>query len=365
VIRVLVVDDSALVRKLFGAVLGSESDLEVAFARSGTEALEQLHSFKPHVITLDVQMPGMDGLECLDQIMLEGPRPVVMVSSLTDAGADETLHALRLGAVDFIAKPGGAVSLRIQEFGPKLLEKVRSAATARVRSSLRLKERVQARSAGASLMRRTARPLAPPRAAVPATGMGLVVVGTSTGGPPALEALLTPLPATFPWPIVIAQHMPANFTGPLSRRLDSICAIRVVEVSRPLALEPGCAYVGRGDGDVVVARRAIGLVAMPAASRADYPWHPSTDRLVRTAMENVPAAQIIGVLMTGMGDDGAAAMTRLRTEGGRTIAESEETAVIWGMPGELVKAGGADFVEPLPQIADRLQQLTPSHAAHP
>ena len=364
-IRVLVVDDSALVRKLFGAVLGNEPDLEVAFARSGLEALEQLESFKPHVVTLDVQMPGMNGLECLDRIMLEGPRPVVMVSSLTDASADETLQALRLGAVDFIAKPGGAVSLRIQEFAPRLLEKVRAAAAAKVKSHLRLRERVQHRTAGALSARRSPRAASPARATARATGKGLVVVGTSTGGPPALEALLTPLPATFPWPIVIAQHMPPNFTEALARRLDSICAIRVLHVARAMVLEPGCAYVGRGDSDVLISSGKEGLVAISAPSQADYPWHPSTDRLVRSAMEHVHPAQLIGVLMTGMGDDGAAAMTRLRAEGGRTIAESEETAVIWGMPGELVRAGGAEWVLPLPQIADRLMQMTPAHAAHP
>jgi two-component system, chemotaxis family, protein-glutamate methylesterase/glutaminase len=362
VIKVLVVDDSALVRKLFGAVLGNEADFEVAFARTGAEALEQLKSFGPDVITLDVQMPGMNGLECLDRIMLERPGPVLMVSSLTDASANETLEALRLGAVDFIAKPGGAVSLRIHEFAPKLLEKVRAAAAARVKSSLRLRERVQHRIAGAVAMR-PPRPIPAPRVEGVGPGIGVVLVGTSTGGPPALEALLTPLPASFPWPIVIAQHMPANFTGPLARRLDSICAIRVLEVSRPMVLEPGCAYVGRGDGDVIVARRAGALVAMAAASKPDYPWHPSTDRLVRSAMEHVPPRQLVGVLMTGMGDDGAAAMTLLRAQGGTTIAESEESAVIWGMPGELVKAGGADWILPLSQIADRLQRVMPTHAA--
>jgi two-component system chemotaxis response regulator CheB len=365
VIKVLVVDDSALVRKLFKQVLANESEFEVAFARNGPEALEQLEAFRPDVITLDVQMPGMNGLECLDQIMLVRPRPVVMVSALTREGADETLHALRLGAVDFVAKPGGAVSLRMQEFAPKLLEKVRTAAAAKVRASLRLRERVQHHIGVKAPARRGPRPGGRLPNVNPATGAGLVVVGTSTGGPPALEALLTPLPAHFSWPIVIAQHMPANFTGTLARRLNDVCAIRVVEVTDPIVLEPGCAYLGRGDADVVIARRAGGLVAMSTPAEPDYPWHPSTNRLVTSAMDHLAPEQLIGVLMTGMGDDGAAAMTRLHAVGGRTIAEAEETAVIWGMPGELVKAGGAEWVLPLPKIADRLVQLTPSHAAHP
>jgi two-component system chemotaxis response regulator CheB len=174
-----------------------------------------------------------------------------------------------------------------------------------------------------------------------------------------LEALLIPLPATFPWPILVAQHMPASFTGPLARRLDGLCALSVIELTQPTVPQPGCVYIGRGDADIVVSRRAAGLIAMPAPAKRDYPWHPSTDRLVRSAMEHVPASQLIGVLLTGMGDDGAAAMTQLHADGGRTIAEAEETAIVWGMPGELVKARGADWVLALPAIGARLQSLTP------
>jgi two-component system chemotaxis response regulator CheB len=367
VIKVLVVDDSALVRKLFGQVLASEADLEVRFARSGIEALDQLESFRPDVITLDVQMPGMDGLECLDRIMIERPCPVVMVSALTRESATTTLEALRLGAVDFVPKPAGAVSLKMATFAPTLIGKVRTAASARIKASRRLRERVQHRISGAAGLRARGSVTEPGGArevrATRASGEGLVIVGTSTGGPPALEALLSALPATFPWPIVVAQHMPASFTGPLSQRLDGICTLRVVEVLGPMLLEPGCAYIGRGDADLIVSRRPAGLVAMPAPLQPKYPWHPSTDRLVRSAMEHVPASQLIGILMTGMGNDGAEAMTALHAAGGRTIAEAEETAVIWGMPGELVKAGGASWVEPLPRIAGRLQQLSTSHAA--
>ena len=363
-IKILVVDDSALVRKLFGGVLGNEPDMEVQFARDGLDALGRLQVFKPDVITLDVQMPGMDGLECLDRIMIERPCPVLMVSSLTAEGAATTLEALRLGAVDFVPKPGGAVSLSMATFAPKLLEKVRMAAAAKLRASQRLREKVRHRISGAVSRRPGTRAtgVTPVAVAIPSGASMLVLVGTSTGGPPALESLLAPLPATFPWPIVIAQHMPASFTGPLAQRLDGICAIRVAEVRAPVALQPGCAYIGRGDADLIISNRPAGLVAMPAPSRASYPWHPSTDRLVRSAMEHLPARQLIGVLMTGMGNDGAEAMTQLRSQGGRTIAESEETAVIWGMPGELVKAGGAEWVLPLHRIAERLQQLLPAHA---
>ena len=355
-IKVLVVDDSALVRKLFGRVLANEADFEVQFARNGVEALQQLEDFHPTVVTLDIQMPEMGGLECLDRIMVEKPCPVVMVSSRTADGAEETLEALRLGAVDFVLKPAGAVSLRIDEFAPQLVQKIRIAATAKLKASARLRERVLHRTKrrghppAARGTRRTAR----------ATGDGLVLVGTSTGGPSALESLLTPLPANFPWPIVVAQHMPASFTGALAKRLDELCAVRVVEVSRPTRLEASHVYIGRGDADLIVTRRGAGLMAMSAPSDADYPWHPSTNRLVDSALRHVAPQQLIGVLMTGMGNDGAAAMTRLHEAGGTTIAEAKDTAVVWGMPGELVAAGGADWTEPVHTIAARLQELTPN-----
>ena len=364
-IKVLVVDDSALIRKLFRRVLAEEPDFEVAFARNGLEALAQLESFEPDVITLDVQMPQMDGLKCLDRVMVQRPCPVVMVSAMTEAGAEATLEALRLGAVDFVAKPTGAVSLRMEEFAPTLKQKVRAAASARLPATRRLRERLRYKTGGATSARTPKRPIEPlAETKRAASGEGIVLVGTSTGGPPALEALLVSLPSQFPWPVLVAQHMPAGFTGPLAKRLDSLCAMNVVEVVRPMRLQPGCVYIGRGDADLIVSRRAGGLMAMTVPAKANYPWHPSTDRLVRSAMDQVPAAQLVGVLMTGMGDDGAEAMSSLRANGGATIAEAEETAVVWGMPGELVRAGGADYVLPLPQIARRLQRLVP-HAPRP
>ena len=357
--KVLVVDDSALMRKLLGKIFTADKDMQVQFARNGVEALALLDVFKPDVVTLDIHMPEMDGLECLDRIMVEHPCPVVMVSSMTADGAETTLEALRLGAVDFIAKPEGAISLHIEDLTADLLTKVRAAAGARIKSSARLKERVRHRiSGGAARV-----PPAPRRAASAAKGEGLVLVGTSTGGPPALEALLGSLSGGFPWPIVIAQHMPATFTGALARRLDGLSSLRVVEVSSRMRLEPGCAYIGKGDADVVIADRPSGLVAMPVKSESGYPWHPSTDRLVRSAMIHLSPSQIVGILMTGMGNDGAAALADLHAKGGRTIAEAEETAAVWGMPGELVAAGGADWVLPLPQIAGWLQKLVPAHAA--
>ena len=353
-IKILVVDDSALVRKLIGHAFSTQTDFAVSFARNGREALAAIANSRPDVVTLDVHMPEMDGLTCLDRIMIEAPCPVVMVSSMTAQGADATLEALRLGAVDFVAKPTGAVSLRFDEVARPLIEKVRAAAGARLKTILRLREKVRFRMGEGkpAIAHATIR-----KTKSVSKGEGLVLVGTSTGGPPALEALLTELPASFPWPIVVAQHMPATFTGPLARRLDGISRLAVQEVRDPVALKPGNVYIGRGDADIIVSRRGAALVAMPAPAQADYPWHPSTDRLVRSALNYMAPSQLIGILMTGMGNDGAEAMALMHMGGGKTIAEAEATAVVWGMPGELVKANGADFVVPLQKIAAQLKKL--------
>jgi two-component system chemotaxis response regulator CheB len=356
VIKLLIVDDSALVRKLLGKIFSAEGDFELKFSGNGRDALEQNAQFRPDVITLDIQMPEMGGLECLDRIMIERPCPVVMVSSLTAEGADATFEALRCGAVDFVAKPVRAISLGIDALGAELVAKVRNAAAIRLRPSLRLRERVR-HNIGDAL--KTAPPprqaARQPRQGAPATS--LVLVGTSTGGPPALEALLAPLPANFPWPIVVAQHMPSGFTGSLASRLDRICKLRVAEVINSTLLQPGAVYIGRGDADITVVSGQDGLFAASVPALAGYPWHPSADRLVRTAMAALGAGQLIGVLMTGMGNDGAQAMRDLRNAGGRTIAEAQSTAIVWGMPGELVRLGGAEFILPLPEIAPLLSEL--------
>lgn len=359
-IRVLIVDDSALMRRVLSGIFAAQPDFTVEIARDGQEAIAQLPTFQPDVVTLDVHMPGMDGLACLDRIMLERPCPVLMVSALTEAGAAATLEAMALGAVDFLPKPSGPVSLAVDELAPLLLAKVRAAAQARLSRTARLTERVRLRSGRLHRAEpRSATLPEPPAQRLPA-GEGLVLIGTSTGGPPALEAVLTALPADFPWPIVIAQHMPASFTGPLARRLDRICALGVAEVGPPVPLLPGHAYIGRGDADILITRRAGALTAMAAPEHPEHRWHPSADRLVQSAMAQVAPQQLVAVLMTGMGDDGAVALARLHEAGGTTIAEAEETAVVWGMPGALVRRGGAGRVLPLPRIAGALQALVPA-----
>lgn len=357
-IKLLIVDDSALMRRLLAGLFAAEGDFEVRLARDGEEALELARAERPDVVTLDVQMPRMDGLACLDRLMIEAPCPVVMVSSVTERGAEVTLEALRLGAVEVVTKPTGAVSLEMDRLGPLIVAKVRAAAGAKLRRSLRLTEVVRHRVGRQAVSPpRASRSLRVIRSEPAAAVDRLVLIGTSTGGPPALETVLSQLPADFPCPVLVAQHMPATFTGAMARRLDALCAIEVVEVGEPTPLVPGRAYIGRGDADLLVARRSVGLVALPAPASDKYLWHPSVDRMVDSALELLPAEQLMGVLMTGMGRDGAEAMTRLRQRGGRTIAESDATAVVWGMPGELVRSGGAEAVMPLDEIAPLLLRM--------
>ena len=353
-IRLLIAEDSALMRKLLSGIFTAAGDFEIAVARDGLEALELLPSFRPDVVTLDINMPKLDGLACLDRIMLEHPVPVVMVSALTEEGAGETLTALEMGAVDFIAKPEGAVSLHMDRLADDLIAKVRAAAAVQLPRSRRLAERMR-------LRRLESAPAAAPPPPLPvrakAAASGLVLVGTSTGGPPALDILLSNLPGDLRWPIVIAQHMPAAFTGPLARRLDKLSPLAVSEVTGPTPLLAGGVYLARGGTDMVITTRAGQLVANAAPMQEDYLWHPSVDRLVRSARQWVPAAQLLGVLLTGMGSDGAAAMAELRAQGGHTIAESRDTAVVWGMPGELVSRGGASETLPVDEIPRRLAEL--------
>lgn len=372
-IKLLITDDSALMRRVLEDIFLEEGDFQIRLARNGTEAIELVRSFDPQVVTLDVQMPGMDGLACLSQIMIEAPRPVVMISSLTAEGADATLEAIELGAVDFVTKPSGTVSLEIDRLRPVLVQKVRAAANARIRRTLRLTERVRHQIRGVGVTARTP-PVRAPRKTPAKIGAnrlktgegmpGLVLIGTSTGGPAALDVVLPQLPADFPWPVLIAQHLPASFTGAFARRLDRECQLRVVEVAQPMPLQAGTIYIGRGDADVTVASRAAGVIALPAPAKASYLWHPSVERMVASALENIDASRLIGVLMTGMGNDGAEAMKRLRQGGGHTIAEAESTAIVWGMPGELVKNGGAEMVRPLEDIATTLIDLVGVDAAH-
>ena len=351
-IKLLIVDDSALMRRQLATLFEAEGDFEIRQARNGKEAVDENREFQPDVVTLDINMPEMDGITALSLIMADRPVAVVMVSSLTEKGALATFEALNLGAVDYIAKPGGTISLSIGEIKNELVSKVRAAARARIKGkgsnarglAQRLREERE---------KPVPRPLAVRRGVV---GDGLVIIGVSTGGPRTLEDILPLLPVDFPWPVLVAQHMPASFTRPFADRLNDICALSVVEAASPMPLERGTIYIGKGGADMVVARRAGKLMILPKPEMAEFLWHPSVELLGRSVIECCDLGHVVAVMLTGMGCDGADAFAEIKKLGGRTIAESEDTAVVFGMPAELIKRGGATLVLPADGVAAQINK---------
>jgi two-component system chemotaxis response regulator CheB len=356
-IKVLVVDDSALMRRRIAEILMT-AGFAVETVASGSDALARLAVIDPDVVTLDVDMPGMDGLTCLRRIMIEHPKPVVMVSALAAEGAEVTLEALRLGAVEAVQKPHGGGLRAVAAIADELVETVRIAASSRPRRTPGLRERLRhtrTRIAGEDFVETTTdAPQAPDE-----DGSGFVLIGVSTGGPRTLEDILPDLPAAFPWPILVVQHMPSTFTGSLARRLDEICALRVVEVATPMTTQPGTVYIARGGTDMVLTRRGAHRLVMPMPPAADIPWHPSVDRLVESALRCAAPDRLVGVLLTGMGADGAASMAQMHERGSRVVAEAEESCVVFGMPQELIRRGGADAVLPSDRIAAQLLRWVP------
>ena len=334
-IKLLIVDDSALMRRQLSSVFEAEGDFEIRLARNGREAVEENLRFQPDVVTLDINMPEMDGLTALSTMMAQRKVPVVMVSSLTEQGALSTFEALALGAVDYIAKPGGTISLSLDVINRELIAKVRAAAKARVKTS-------------------RAVPVVPARSIVKAEARaesnGIVIIGVSTGGPRTLEEVLPFFPADFPYPIVVAQHMPNSFTAPFASRMDKLCSLRVVEANHPMLLEAGVIYIGKGGADVTVSQREGKARVMPRPENSDFSWHPSVELLGRSVLENYDATKVIAVMLTGMGYDGADAFTEIKNRGGKTIAESKESCVVFGMPAELITRNGASVVLPASRI---------------
>ena len=337
-------------RRQLNLLFQAAGDFEIAQARNGREAVELNREFQPDVVTLDINMPEMDGITALSHLMAERPVPVVMVSSLTEKGALATFEALNLGAVDYICKPGGTISLSIDEVKDELVAKVRSAAGARLKgksSNIRgLVRRMQIDRENAA-----PRPVAIRRAA---WGEGVIAIGVSTGGPRTLEDILPLLTDRTPWPVLVAQHMPAAFTHSFAERLDQLCPMKVVEAASPLTLEAGTIYIAKGGADMVVARRAGKLTVLPKPEGQQFLWHPSVEALGRSVLECCDPANVIAVMLTGMGHDGSDAFAEIRTRGGRTIAESEESSVVFGMPAELIKRGGATVVLPADKIAAQI-----------
>ena len=349
--KVLIVDDSALMRRHLREILGDRGGFTVLGVRNGLEALAALDEFDPDVITLDINMPEMDGITCLSHIMTRHPRPVVMVSSLTERGAEITFAALALGAVDFVHKPDGTISLNVDQVEKEILAKVINASRARVRRAVGTGNRIPGARETAHVQRDAGRDL---ELAHRPDSMGVVLIGVSTGGPGTLEEILPKLPRDLAWPVLVAQHMPSNFTAVFARRLNELCELTVVEAATMMPLEPGVIYIGKGDADVVVGKRPRGFVVNPVPADSQFLWHPSVTRMVDSAIRAFPPQRIVGVLLTGMGDDGAERMTELHRQGGMTIAQDEASSIIFGMPGELVRRGGASVVLPAERVARQL-----------
>jgi two-component system, chemotaxis family, protein-glutamate methylesterase/glutaminase len=338
-IRVLIVDDSALMRAFLSRVVQAQPDMNVAaVAADPLVAIEQIRLLSPDVITLDVEMPRMNGLDFLGKLMAVRPLPVVMISSLTRDGAQTTMRALELGAVDFVAKPKELAELEASAH--EIVEKIRAASTARLQR--------HAPSAGPAA--RGTRP-AGPRAAD-----SLIAIGASTGGVEALRQVLCALPAAMP-PILVAQHMPPGYTDTFARRLDAICEIGVKEARDGEPALPGVAYIAPGGRHLTVLRRgtayALRVTEEPPVNR----HRPSVDTLFR-GVAGAAGDRAIGVMLTGMGGDGAEAMLQLSAAGAYTIAQDEASCVVFGMPRQAIALGAVREVVPLGQMARRLIELS-------
>lgn len=349
-IKLMIVDDSALMRRQLTQIFTATGEFQIIQARNGQEAVEQNRLFQPDVVTLDINMPEIDGITALSLMMAERPVPVVMVSSLTEQGALATFEALNLGAVDYIAKPGGTISLSMSDVTDELLTKVRAAASVRVKArGPGVKGLVQhLRDDQKKVINR---PIALRR---DVAAEGLVIIGVSTGGPSTLENILPLLPANFPWPVLVAQHMPAAFTKSFADRLNKICPLAVVEVSGPLPVLPGTIFIAKGGADMVVVMRAGRLTVLPKPENRQHLWHPSVELLGRSVLEHCDMARVTAVMLTGMGSDGSEAFTEIKKRGGKTIAESESSATVFGMPRELIERNGASVVLAAELIADQL-----------
>jgi two-component system chemotaxis response regulator CheB len=331
-IRVLVVDDSAFVRKAVERMLGSTEDIEVVgSAADGEEGLRKARELKPDVVTLDIKMPRLGGLETLERLMAEQPVPVLLMSTLTQEGAEVTLRGLELGAMDFVDK-SSVQPMSMLNLADELVAKIRAIGSARVRP----------------------RPQPPrPRAEAGRTSAELVVVAASTGGPTALQQVLGGLPAGFPAAVVIVQHIPRGFTRSLAERLDARSAIPVREARDGEGVVPGTILIAPAGIHSRLQRRGGGVVVTLDEEPRDALHRPSADVLMASAAE-VYGERAIGVVLTGMGSDGTEGLRAIRAAGGRTLAESEETCIIYGMPKAAVEAGVVERAVPLERVAGEI-----------
>lgn len=346
-IKVLCVDDSALIRSLMTEIINSQPDMEVcATAPDPLVARELIKQHNPDVLTLDVEMPRMDGLDFLEKLMRLRPMPVVMVSSLTERGSEITLRALELGAVDFVTKPRVGIRDGMLEYAEKLADKIRAASRARVRQT------PQPQAAAAAARAATGHPAAPMINNPLVSTEKLIIVGASTGGTEAIREVLTPLPPDAP-AVLIAQHMPPGFTKSFAQRLNGLCRIAVKEAEHGERVLPGHAYIAPGHAHLLLARSGANYVAHLSDEPPVNRHRPSVDVLFRSAATHA-GKNAIGVILTGMGRDGAAGLLEMKRAGAYTFAQDEASCVVFGMPREAIALGGADDVSPLSDMSRRV-----------
>lgn len=350
-IKVLVVDDSALMRRVIWGLLEEDPEiLVVGSAVDGQDAIEKVLQLKPDVVTLDVEMPRLDGLQTLGYLMSECPVPVIMLSAYTPRGAETTLKALDYGAADFVQKPSGAISLNLERVKDELLSKVK------VAKGIDLKRLPFRPGAAAST---AAAPLPPPAKEKPKHDRGSVVaIGTSTGGPRALAALVPMFPKGFPAPVLIVQHMSAGFTRSLAERLDKESLIRVKEAEQGEILEAGTAYLAPGDWHMEVERTPLGVKVKLDQRPPMLGVRPCVDLLFQSVAEAY-GPKAVGVVLTGMGRDGAKGLKAMKAKEARTLAQDEATSVVYGMPRAAFAAGCVDRVLGLDKIVPAIVELLP------
>jgi len=336
-ITVVVIDDSALIRKLLSEIINSQPDMQaVGAAPDPLVAREMIRSLNPDVLTLDVEMPKMDGLDFLERLMRLRPMPVVMVSSLTERGSDATLRALELGAIDYVSKPKIDIAHGIQEYADEIAEKIRTAAAARLRPRP-LPGMPRVERALPSLANRSI------------STEKLIIVGASTGGTEAIKEFLLDMPPDCPG-ILITQHMPEAFTKSFAARLDSLCRISVKEAEHGERVLPGHAYVAPGHSHLLLRRSGANYMTQLSDAAHVNRHRPSVDVLFRSAAEHA-GRNAVGVILTGMGKDGAQGMLAMRQAGAYNFAQDEASCVVFGMPKEAIAAGATDEVLPLREIA--------------
>lgn len=357
-IRVVVVDDSALVRSLLAEIINQQPDMVcVGAANDPLVAREMIRELNPDVITLDVEMPRMDGLDFLSRLMRLRPMPVVMVSTLTERGAEITLRALEMGAIDFVAKPRIGVSTGLKDLSGDIVDKIRAASVAHVgRHAGAPTPAPVAKAHAADATPKAGKPSAPPPVARYQPGRlsteKIICIGASTGGTEAIKEVLMPLPADSP-AIVITQHMPPGFTTSFAARLDSLCRISVKEASHGERILPGHAYVAPGGRQFRIDRSGSNYVAVVEDTEPVNRHKPSVEVLFKSAAHML-GANAVGVMLTGMGGDGAQAMKDMRDAGSYNICQDEASCVVFGMPRMAIQAGAAHAVLPLKQIAAAL-----------